>query len=516
MPSFRQRLAAPVTLVLMALALAGCAPDPDSLMERARAGFAAHDFKAAQLDLASVLKARPGDPAALELHARTALALGDGEGAAASLARMPAARRPSDFALLAGEAELLRERPGDARKAVASVSSAEAWRIRALAALAEDDEASAAAAFASGEKAGGAKDRLLADYARFRLHAGDVTGARALADQSLRASKGSLDAMLIDAQVTLASGDLAGALDRFGAAATVWPGNLAALTGKAGVLGDLGRLDEMEYVLKKAGAAGASDGQLAWLEARLAAARKDWPKARAVLQANDTLLSRRADAQLLHAEALVALGQPEQARARLQPLLTAAPGNLAVRRALARAALAARDPAGAVEVLRPLAANPLTATEDLRLLADAARQARDPMADVLARRAAVPPVQDMARILADADSAMKAGNWGNAIAAYDRIMAITDGKSALVLNNLAVSHDKVGNRAKALGYAMRALRQAPANPSVMDTAAWLMLRTGGDRPRALALLREAATKAPGNAAIAAHLRAAEAGTVPAG
>jgi len=45
----------------------------------------------------------------------------------------------------------------------------------------------------------------------------------------------------------------------------------------------------------------------------------------------------------------------------------------------------------------------------------------------------------------------------------------------------------------------------------MDTAGWLLVETGGDRNRALDLLRAAARKAPGNAAIAGHLAEAQKG-----
>lgn len=494
-----------------ALALAGCGTDPETLLARARQEYAAHNYKAAQLDLAAVLKARGADPATLELHARTALALGDGETARASLGKLPANRRPADYALLLGEAALLRQDAKGAEAAIAADSSAEAWRIRAMVALLRGDAAAAESAFTKGEGAPGPKARLLADHARQRLHQGDLAGAQALAAGALAQDRGSLDARLIAARLAVASGDLGGAVTLYDGVARDWPGNLAALTGKAGVLGDLGRIKEMKAVLAQAASAGATGGELVWLQARAAAAEADWQGARDILQANAAALAGRSEAALLHAQVLVKLGQPEQARARLQPELTRDPGNAALRRALAEAAMAAHDPAGAADALRPLASSPAASTADLRLLAEAARQARAPDAAALAARAKFPPPQELARTLADADTALKARNWGNAIAAYERIMAVTDGRNALVLNNLAYAHDQVGNKQVALGYALRALKEAPQNPSVMDTAAWLLIETGGDRARALDLLRAAAARAPANATIRAHLAAAECG-----
>lgn len=498
-----------VAAVVLAQLLTGCSSDPQTLLARARQEYAAHDFKAAQLDLATVLKALPNDPAALELRARTALATGDGVSAKAALDALAQDRRPADYALLQGEAALLREQPHEAVAAVGQDRSAEAARIRALAALQQGDTAGAARAFAAGEGGSGPAARLLADHARFRLHQGDTGGARTLVARALRADPVSLDAQLVDARLAVASGDLGRALAVYEAVAKGWPGNLAALTGRASVLGDLGRTKELDEVLAAAIRAGASGPGIAYLQARAAAARNDWQGARTILQANEQKLADRTDAQLLYAQVLLRLNQPGQARARLQPLLTRDPGDIAVRRALAQAALAARDPAGAVEALRPLAAQPTSASEDLRLLAQAARQANDPDAAKFAQRARFPSPQELAKTLADADGAMKTRNWGNAIAAYEHIMAVTDGKNALVLNNLAFAQDQVGNKQVALDYALRALKQAPGNPSVMDTAGWLLVQTGGDKPRALQLLRAAAQKAPGNATIAAHLAAAE-------
>lgn len=493
------------------LLLAGCSADPDALLGRARQEYAAHAFKAAQLDLTTVLKARPGDAAALELHARAALAMGDGEGAKASLDALPAGRRPDDFAMLQGEAALLRQNAAAAFAAIGGATGSEAERIRAQAALLKGDDAEAAAAFAKGEAAPGASARLLADYARFRLHHGDIAGAQSLSARALKADRASLDARLIEAQLAGASGDLRRALELYHAVAKDWPMSLAALTGKASILGDMGRIKEMEEVLAAASQAGVGEANLAWLQARARAARSDWKGAREILQANEAALVGQTGAQLLHAQVLVKLGQPEQARARLQRLLTSAPGDISVRRALAEAALATHDPRGALEVLRPLAGNPAASTADLRLLAEAAKLAGDPQAGALAQQARFPAPKELVRTLADADAAMKARNWGNAIAAYEKIMAVTDGKSALVLNNLAFAQDQVGNRAVALDYALRALKVAPENPSVMDTAGWLMIRSGKDRPRALALLRDAARRAPANGVIKAHLAAAEQG-----
>jgi tetratricopeptide (TPR) repeat protein len=496
-------------LVALPLLVTACSEDPAQRAARAREAYESHDYRAAQVDLAAALEAAPGDPALLELHARNALALGDGIAAAASLEKLPQDRRPADFTQLAGEASLLRGLPDEALAALGSDKSPAAQRIRALAYLAKDDRAAAAQTFDVGT-AGKADARLLADHARFRLMEGDLRQARQLADRARAADKNSLDASLADAEVATAEGRLAQALAAYDSAAKAYPGNLAALSGKAAVLGDLGRTAEMDKVLA-ALADVRGGGQVAYLQARAAAARGDWSTVRSILQANENQLADREEASVLYAQALVRLKQPEQARARLQPLLTRNPQSATLRRELAKAQLAAGDARGATETMRPFAEVRTADAEDLRLLATAAEKSGDPEAAALAQKARYPSPQALAATLAQADTAMRQSNWGNAIAAYDRILAVTDGKNPLVLNNMAYAQGQLGNTAKALEFAEKAWRVAPAEPSVLDTLGWLLVDTGKDRARGLRLLREAAGKAPGNATIARHLREAQQG-----
>lgn len=498
-----------LAILTLPLVLAGCGISPQERAERARTAFAAHDFRAAQVDIAAALAKMPDDTGLIELQARNALAMGDGVAAGAALDRLPPLARPKDFALLAAEAALLRGLAGDAINVLGNDTSPAAERIRALALLSKDDREGAAKAFAAGA-AGPADARLLADYARFSLMRGDVKQARALADRAMKAGPTLIDSLLANAEVTTAEGQLAQALALYDQAAKSWPGNLAALAGKAAVLGDLGRTKEMEAVLA-ALADVRGGGKVAYLQARAAAARGDWSAVRSVLQANESTLADNDEATVLYAQALVQLKQPEQARAKLQPLLTRNPQSATLRRELAKAQLASGDAHGAVETMRPFAENQAADAEDLRLLAKAAEAAGDPDSARLAEKARFPAPQALAAALAQADTAMKQGNWGNAIAAYDRIMATTDGTNPLVLNNMAYAQGQVGNHAKAVDFAERALRAAPGNPSVMDTLGWVLVQSGKDKARGLKLLRDAAAKAPANATIREHLSRAEQG-----
>ncbi len=504
----------PPSLALSALALAlltgGCGADPKASAAKARAEFAAHEYLAAQADLAAALAATPNDPALLELHARNALAMGDGIAAGASLERLASLRRPADFNRLSAEAALLRGQAQDALAALGDDKSAPGLRLRGLALLLGGDNAGALGAFEAGLAVDPSNAPILASLARLKLMGGDTAEARRLADRALAADGDLLDAMLVDGQIATAEGRLGNALAAYAKAGKRYPGNLAALTGQAGLLGDLGRTDELGTLL--AGFQGtSSDGTIAYLKARLASAKGDWGAVRDILQANEDKLKDRDDANVLYAQALTQIGQPEQARARLAPLLSRHPESVLLRRELAKAQIAGNDPAGAVKTLLPFASSKTASVEDLRLLAKAAEAAGDPNAAFFAARARYPTPQSLGQALGAADAAMKASNWGNAIRAYEQILALTDGRSALVLNNMAWAQSQVGNKDKALAFAQRAIAVAPEDPSVMDTLGWLLHEAGGNNGRALDLLRRAAQKAPQDAAIRAHLASAQRG-----
>jgi tetratricopeptide (TPR) repeat protein len=176
---------------------------------------------------------------------------------------------------------------------------------------------------------------------------------------------------------------------------------------------------------------------------------------------------------------------------------------------MAEAQLARGDAAGAVATLRSLADSPAARSEDLALMVKAARAAGDPGAAGYEARSRQPQAQAVGRDLADADAAMRAGNWAGAAQAYRRIMGATDGRNVMVLNNFAYAQTMLGNHAEAIDLADKALGLAPDSASVLDTAGFARLKAGKDLEKAKSLLRRAAQQAPQNVAIATHLAEAE-------
>ena len=496
-------------LLPVLLAIAGCSDSPEASLEKARAEFAVHDYAAARIHLAVFLAANPGNREALLLQARTLLALGDGDGAQAALAGLTGTNPPQgELAELSAEAALLRGAADVALTMLGNAKGPEAERLRAMVALAKNDRAAAQTHFEAAISAGG-NARAFADYARFQLMAGAVAEAEGLAAKAQKVSPDAIDTLLIQGQLAVRRGDLRQALGHFQKAGKLYPSSLAALTGEAAVLGDLGRADEMQAVVDRAAALAPKDATVVFLSARAAAGRKDWVRVRAIVQPIDAQLGPVDPLRLIYGEALLRLGQAEQAIAQLQPLVRAMPGNRPATLLLGEAILARGDARGALAVIRPLADQSTARPEELALAAKAAKAASDPAAAKYEARAKLPPVEAAGRDLIDGDAAMQAGNWAGAAEAYDRILKVTDGRNPLVLNNMAYAQLMLGNLPSAREYADRALKEAPNHPSILDTAGWVRFRSGQDSEEARRLLRRAAQLAPGNPAIRAHLAEAE-------
>ncbi|QZH74717.1 MAG: tetratricopeptide repeat protein [Erythrobacter sp.] len=490
----------------LALALTACGLSPEERLERASEAFAENRFSEARLDLASVLQGDAGNVAALELLARTQLQLGDGEGAAATLERLVAAgRSPDDLPTLLAEAELLRRNFEGALAVASELRSAEGARIMALAQIGLGDEEAAGESFAAGLGLPGERSRLLADYALYALGTGDPERAVQLAADARAADAEGLDPLVASARIAQAGGEYAAALGFYEQAVQHWPESRAALLGRVGMLGDMGRMDEARPLIEELATQTPDDPDVVYLLARLSAEEGDWQEVRQQLQP----LENREDSrlQLLYSRALLELDLPEQALPRLTTLLRRAPHSLAARRLLAQAQLDAGDAGDAFTTIQPLAVSAHASARDLALFAEVAR-ASGRSADLGAAQSAELSAERLAHLLARADAAMADGNWRGAIDAYEDLREWTGNSNAMVLNNLAYARGQAGEADAAIELAEQALALAPRNASIMDTLGWLLVSSGNDSERGVALLEEAAALAPDNAAIRRHLETA--------
>ncbi len=492
--------------LLILSSLSACGIEPEERYDRARESFAESDFPAARLDLIAALKEAPGDAKFLTLLARTQIAIGDGEGASFAIEKlMKANPKPDDFVSLLAEAEVLRGKFDSALEALNGEQSGSAFRVMALAHIGLEDVDSARKALAAGLSVDPDNAALLATSARFELATGNKAEARAQADRALKVAPEMHDALLVSAQIFAQSHRLSDALAAYESGLDAHPKSIEMRMGKIAILGDLDRIEEATSMLAETVKMSPENEKLIYLQARLAVENEEWEKARLILQGKENLLRNNPSMRVIYAQALLEIGQVEQARTWLVPVVRRYPGQRFSRQLLGDSQLRGGDAKGAFDTLRILAQRPDASPEELKLAARAAQAIGHPSATEFASRAKLPAPEWFGGEMAKADAALRNGNWAQASKSYERIAERLTRPNAMVLNNLAYAKGKQGKSDEAVSLALLAVDTDPKNASVLDTAGMLLIETGTDRQRGKALLTKAANLAPKNPTIARHL-----------
>jgi len=383
---------------LLALALlAACSGRTGTAYERALAAFHAGDMSTARVEAMNALK-ESDDRAARIVLARIDLAVADGVGAEAELARARADGAPvADTAHLMAEAKLLQ---GDARAALAEAAGAAgaapahaayAARIMGRAYLALGDIANATDRFNRALALAPDDGALWADLARFRRATGDLGGAVEAAARAVSLDPRNANALVLAGELARGQYGLAAALPWFTRALEIDRNNLPALLERAATYGELGRMRDMLADARQAHQLTGGNATAYYLQAVLAARARDWSLARSLLdRAGDNLAGTPAG-QLLAGAIDLGQGNDAQAALRLAPLVERQSGNRQARRLLALAQWRSGDPATAVATLRPIADLPDADSYTLALIASALERTGDRAAAARYRaRAALP------------------------------------------------------------------------------------------------------------------------------
>ena len=477
--------------------LAACGPDPDALLTRARAESAAADDRAARLDLLEVLKARPDDAGALRLMAQTQIRLGDGEGALATLDKLaPAARRDPGLIRLRAEAELLRGRLDASLATLGQDPAPGAWRIRAAVALARQDSAGALSAFQAGVRAG-RDPALLIDYARFLMSGEDYSGAARALAEARRAAGNTFAVLLLEGDLHAQQQQTGPAEQAYVAAAALAPRRVEPLLGRAALADAAGQLDAEALLVAEAGKLDPDNPRVGQWLVQVAQMKGDWQTVRDRLAPREASLDPRSPEGLAYAEALLNLGQPEQARAIFGRVLSLSPQNPYARMMLAEAQLATGDARVALDTIRPLADAPTADQRVLEIAERAAKASGDPAAATFAQRQAATAESDSRKLAANGQAAYARGDWNAALAAYTALNA--RGEDPDVLRRLALSASRAGQHDLAIASADRALALQADNPDMLFAAGLARYNAGRDPERARALLKAALVADPDNA-----------------
>ncbi len=306
--------------------------------------------------------------------------------------------------------------------------------------------------------------------ARFLLAHGEAVEALAAADRAVSAAPGNPATLGVQGVARLASEDPAGAVESLNAALQIAPDN-----------------PDLRYHLARAqSAAGDDEAALATLEELIEAhpTRLDAASAIAGIQ----LRRDDSEAALRTAKRMQEVAGGEAQGALLEGHAHSTRGDVdAAIDAYQRAV-----DAGNAEALGPLVANRAEAGRD------------DPAEPLEAWIEANPDVPQARFALGN--WYIQHGMYPRALPHYEALVAMSDRRNAVILNNLAWIYHEVGDE-RALATAREAHALAPDSAAITDTLGWIELQAGNVR-KAKALLATASEALPDNPQIRYHYGAA--------
>lgn len=499
-------------LTLPALALfSACQPERGASLAEAQRHYAAGQWGDARIELMNLLKTEPENVAALTLMARIQIAGGDGEGAAATLARIGGQAASSELTDMKAESDMLRGRCRDllAGAPGKTAMSATLRRVRALCAIDGGDTAAAAKEVAAGlaEHSGDAGLQLVA--ARLALLRGDLSEGDRLVEAARKGRGSGYEVEMVAGAIEQRRANVSGALRHYAAAEKHNPLNSGPLAAQAELLAAVKDEKVLASVVDRLRRIAPRSPATAIAATRLALLRGDVQGAQEKLLAARQLSGDRPAIQLLAGQVAMAAGNHDIAIAELSRYLGSGVRDEDAALTLAAAYAASGDPERAMGTLEPLAE---LADASRSVLAATARYAKaagqSKAAADYAARAVKPSPGRTANLLVRADRALAAKDWKGAIIAY-RALIDREGvrPNAMMLNNLGWAHFQDGQTDTAIELLRDALEQAPDNASVLDSLGWVLWSSGEDRAAARTYLAKAHRLAPSNAAIKTHWEA---------
>ncbi|WP_338244993.1 tetratricopeptide repeat protein [Aurantiacibacter hainanensis] len=307
---------------ILAMALSACSAAPVDPLDEAQASFEAQDYLAAYEHVQTALVADADSTTALELLARIQLAMGRGEDVAATLDRLEAAGGGSeDLVLVEAEAKLQSGETDAAIELIGNARSAEAWRLRALAADLEGDEEGARAAFRQGRSAEGERVRLYTAEASYLLARGETQDAARAVARAVGAAPERVETLFVAGRLAEAQGNHLVALSNYLRIIEKVPLDRPALIAAIAASERADKPEITRHLIAYGAETRPLDPEFVYQQARVRAWDGEWADARELLQASEAELADHDPARLLYAESLLQLGQVETARAIAAPVV---------------------------------------------------------------------------------------------------------------------------------------------------------------------------------------------------
>ncbi len=319
----------------------------------------AGDLRAARVEALNAARDDPRWAAPAIVQARIAIALRDGLGAKAALAKAHAAGADDgQIVLFAAHAAML---TGDPDGALATLARAPAGtgrpgyaeRLAGMARAARGETQAARDAYAQSAQIAPDNAPLWIDVARLALGDADPLGAERAIDRALALDGAAGEALQVKAVIVRDRYGPMAALPWFDRAVGADAANRDAWLGYAAALGDTGRYRDMLSAVRRAAAIDPSDKRPLFLQAVLAARARRYELARGLLDRTGGALDGQPSYMLVRAAVEARLGSYGSALDWASRLLALQPGNERARALFVDASLASGDAVGAWAAVLP-------------------------------------------------------------------------------------------------------------------------------------------------------------------
>lgn len=500
-----------LTIAIAPFSLASCGLIDDDPLAQGREAFENHVYGDARIYLRTALQENPASAEAQILFAKTMLALGDGLTAQTALAKVSEgdAASPQELRNLKAEALLLQGKANEAQTLLNETVAewdAQSFVIAARASVALGDFDRAASFTQNGIKAYAVDAELLALDAAISIEQGRLTPAKQSAQAALKADGNNLSALLINGQLAQFSGDQKGAKEFYDKALENNPDSRLPLLSLAAIQADSGEYDQALRLLDRADNLYTIGALSAYLRARIYVQQGDVQAAYNLMQEAEKELQDHPPSVLLAGEIAAQRKNFNRAEERLTRFLALSPRHKKGTLLLVDVLNQKGDVKAAAELLSTISGRADMEPGLLKYAADIYKKAGlTDQAALMTKRANVPDNQKLAELAVEAGRAQRDGKDAIALAKYQEAIAGGLGNSALVRNNAAFIALKLGKNAEAITNARAAFALTPDDPSVRDTLAWVLLKTGGDKSEALKHLEYAAALRPSDIEVRWHL-----------
>lgn len=484
----------PIASLVLCVALAACSAEPDELLSRAQRSLDAGDFRAASIDLKSLLQKDPNNAEGRFALGVTSLEAGDpqaavrelelarGLGVAEERLTIPLAR-----ALLASRRYDDALRAIDPAKARSDVERGQLLILRGDAHLGADRAAEARAEFerALAIDAGNIAARL--GLASARLETDGFAAAMQEADIAREQAPQDLRVRLLVATLYLRDRQFEAAAQAFDESTRLADKGapdvrlIAALAGLCESQLALGRADEADATIERLLQLAPDSSVTLYLQARAAFLKGEHDRARAQLERILARDSNHRPAQLLLGAVNYVSGNFGQADMHFAAVLAAEPGNNFARRLLAESRLRQRKPRAALSVLEPSDAAQPSSAMTLALAGTAHVQAGDLDTGLqYLERSAAAGSADPGTVIQLAAGYLAAGRTETAIRVLDSLKA--HGSMGYRRDLLLITAElRAGDRSSAVERALELARRNPSAPEVQALVGGLLVSAGENR-----------------------------------